>query len=162
MKTKIEQKIVPFLWFKDNAEEAVDYYLSIFKNSRIVEVQRYGDAGPGPKGSVMLIAFELEGQPFIALNGESNFHFTPAISFFVNCTDQKEVDRLYKKLAAGGKELQCAWVTDKFGVTWQIVPIVLMEMLRDKNPTKVRNVMQAMFKMKKIDIKGLKKAYQKK
>jgi predicted 3-demethylubiquinone-9 3-methyltransferase (glyoxalase superfamily) len=161
MKNKTKQKIVPFLWFKDNAEEAVKFYMSLFKNSKIVEVMRYSEAGPGPKGKVMALTFELEGQRFIALNGDDTFQFSPAISLFVNCKDQKEVDHLYKKLAAGGKELQCAWVTDKFGVTWQIVPTILLELMSDKDPTKVKNVTQAMFKMKKIDIKRLKKAYQK-
>lgn len=162
MKTKIKQKIVPFLWFDGNAEAAVNYYLSIFKNSRIVDVKFYGEAGPGPKGSVMLITFELEGQRFIALNGGPNFKFSPAISLFVYCTDQKEVDGIYKKLAAEGEEIQCAWVTDKFGVTWQIVPTILLDLLSDKNPTKVKNVMEAMFKMKRIDIKKIKAAYRKK
>jgi predicted 3-demethylubiquinone-9 3-methyltransferase (glyoxalase superfamily) len=122
----------------------------------------YGEAGPGPKGSVMGVTFELEGQRFIALNGGETWNFSPAISFFVNCDDQKEVDRLYKKLAAGGKEMQCAWVTDKFGITWQIVPTVLGELLSGKDPEKVKNVMQAMFKIKKLDIKKLKAAYRKK
>lgn len=161
MKAKINQKIVPFLWFDKNAEEAVDYYLSIFKHSRIVDVMRYGEAGPGPKGSVLTITFELEGQRFIALNGGPNFKFSPAISFLVNCKNQKKVDRLYKKLAVGGEELQCAWVTDKFGVTWQIVPTILLEMLSDKDPIKAKNVTQAMYKMKRIDIKKLKAAYRK-
>ncbi|HZV35002.1 MAG TPA: VOC family protein [Verrucomicrobiae bacterium] len=163
MKAKIKkQKIVPFLWFDKNAEQAVNFYVSLFKNSRIVDVMFYGEAGPMPKGTVMTITFELEGQRFIALNGGPNFKFSPAISLFVNCTDQKEVDHLYKKLAAGGEELQCAWVTDKFGVTWQIVPTILLDLLSDKDATKVKNVTLAMFKMKKIDIKKLQAAYREK
>src|SRR5579884_19693 len=155
MKTKSKQKIVPFLWFKDKAEEAVKFYQSLFKNSKVIDVMRYGEAGPGPKGSVMGITFELEGQRFIALNGDDTFQFSPAISFFVNCKDQKEVDRLYNKLAKGGRELQCAWVIDKFGVTWQIVPTILGELLRSGSAEKKNNVMQAMFKMKKLNIKKL-------
>jgi predicted 3-demethylubiquinone-9 3-methyltransferase (glyoxalase superfamily) len=159
MKNKYAQKIVPFLWFDNNAEVAVKYYLSIFKNSRIVEILRCGDAGPGPKGSILTIAFELERQRFIALNGGPEHKFSLAISLLVNCKDQKEVDTLWKKLSAGGKKITCGWLTDKFGVAWQITPTILLDYINDKNPTKAKNVMQAMMKMQKIDINRLKQAY---
>jgi predicted 3-demethylubiquinone-9 3-methyltransferase (glyoxalase superfamily) len=160
MKNKYAQKIVPFLWFDNNAEVAVKHYLSIFKNSRIVQVLRCGDAGPGPKGSILTIAFELEGQSFIALNGGREHKFSLAISLFVNCKNQKEVDTLWKKLSAGGKKIACGWLTDKFGVAWQVTPTILLDYINDKNPTKAKNVMQAMMKMQKIDINRLKQAYQ--
>jgi predicted 3-demethylubiquinone-9 3-methyltransferase (glyoxalase superfamily) len=153
------QKITPFLWFDGQAEEAANFYVSIFKDSKIDGVSRYGDAGPGPKGSVMIVSFQLLGQKFTALNGGSHYQFSPAISFFVNCDDQKEVDELWDKLSAGGKTMQCAWLTDKFGVTWQIVPKILMELMQDKDPVKSQRVMKAMMKMVKIDIEGLKRAY---
>lgn len=162
MKNKYGQKIVPFLWFDKNAEVAVKYYRSIFKNSRIVEILRCGEAGPGPKGSVLTIAFELEGQKLIALNGGPQYKFSPAISLFVNCKSQKEVDTLWNKLSAGGEKLACGWLTDKFGVTWQICPTILLDYLHDKNPTKAKNVIQAMMQMQKIDINRLKQAYRKK
>ena len=162
MKSKYAQKIVPFLWFDNNAEEAVKYYLSIFKNSRIVEILRCGEAGPGPKGGILTIAFELEGQRIIALNGGPEHKFSLAISLFVNCTNQKEVDRLWKKLSADGKKIACGWLTDKFGVAWQIAPTILLDYLNDRSPTKANNVMQAMMKMQKIDINRLKQAYRRK
>ena len=162
MKNKYAQKIVPFLWFENNAEVAVKYYLSIFKNSRIVEILRCGEAGPGPKGSVLTIAFKLEGQDFIALNGGPEHKFSPAISLFVHCKNQREVDTLWNKLSAGGKKIACGWLTDKFGVTWQICPTILLDYLNDKNPSKAKNVMQAMMKMQKIDIGRIKQAYRKK
>lgn len=153
------QKITPFLWFDGQAEEAANFYVSIFKDSKIDGVSRYGDAGPGPKGSAMTVSFTLQEQKFIALNGGSQYQFSPAISFFVNCDDQKEVDELWDKLSSGGKTMQCAWLTDKFGVTWQIVPKILMELMQDKDPVKSQRVMRAMMKMVKIDIEGLKRAY---
>jgi predicted 3-demethylubiquinone-9 3-methyltransferase (glyoxalase superfamily) len=153
------QKITPFLWFDHQAEEAATFYTSIFKNSKIETVTRYGDAGPGPKGSVMTIAFELDGQKFVALNGGPHYQFTPAISFVVNCEGQEEVDHYWETLTAGGKEIQCGWLVDKYGVSWQIVPKALIEMLRDKDPVRSQRVMKAMFQMKKIDIAGLKAAY---
>lgn len=153
------QKIVPFLWFDNNAEEAMNFYVSIFKKSKVLKVTRYGDAGPGPKGTVMAARFKLEGQEFYVLNGGPHFKINPAISLFVNCKTQKEVDRLWKKLSAGGQQLQCGWVTDKFGVTWQIIPTILGKLQADKDPEKVKRVMQAMMKMVKMDIKKLKKAY---
>lgn len=153
------QKITPFLWFNGQAEEAMNFYVSIFKNSKVVSVQRYGDAGPGPKGSVMSATFQLEGQDFYALNGGPQFTFTPAISFFVSCETQSEVDELWEKLSAGGEKGRCAWLKDKFGLSWQIVPTALGKLLADKDPEKSKRVMQAMMKMDKIDIAGLQKAY---
>jgi predicted 3-demethylubiquinone-9 3-methyltransferase (glyoxalase superfamily) len=154
------QKITPFLWFDGNAEEAMNFYTAIFKNSKIGNVARYGEAGPGPKGSVMTATFQLDGQEFMALNGGPMFTFSPAISFFVNCQTQVEVDDLWDKLSAGGEKGRCGWLKDKFGVSWQIIPSALGELLRDKNPTKSKNVMQAMMQMGKIDINGLKQAYE--
>lgn len=154
------QKIVPFLWFNDNAEEAMSFYTSIFKNSKVVSVARYGDAGPGPKGSVMTAAFQLEGQEFVALNGGPQFTFTEAISFLVNCETQEEVDDLWEKLSAGGEESQCGWLKDKFGLSWQIVPTILGKLMQDQDPKKSARVMQAMLQMKKINIKKLKEAYE--
>jgi predicted 3-demethylubiquinone-9 3-methyltransferase (glyoxalase superfamily) len=153
------QKITPFLWFDNKAEEAMNFYVSVFKNSKVVGVSRYGDAGPGPKGSVMTATFELEGQRFIALNGGATFTFTPAISLFVNCETQQEVDDLWAKLSAGGREDRCGWLQDKYGLSWQIIPSTLMELMQDKDPEKSKRVMQAMLQMVKIDIAGLKKAY---
>jgi predicted 3-demethylubiquinone-9 3-methyltransferase (glyoxalase superfamily) len=154
------QKISPFLWFDNQAEEAMNFYTSIFKNSKQGSVTRYGEAGPGPKGSVMSATFELEGQEFLVLNGGPHFKFTPAISFFVKCTTQEEVDMYWDKLSAGGQIQQCGWLQDKFGVSWQIVPTILSELLQDKDPVKARRVMEAMMKMVKLDIKGLKQAYE--
>ena len=153
------QKIVPFLWFDGKAEEAMNFYVSIFKHSKVVRVTRYGDAGPGPKGTVMSATFQLEGQEFYALNGGPQFTFTPAISLFVNCETQQEVDELWKKLSAGGREDPCGWLQDKYGLSWQIIPTALGKMLGDKDSQKATRVMQAMLKMKKIDIKGLQQAY---
>ena len=153
------QKIVPFLWFNDNAEEAVNFYVSVFKNSKVVSVSRYGDAGPGKKGAVMSVTFQLEGQPFYALNGGPQFTFTPAISLFVNCDTQQEVDALWKTLTAGGSEQPCGWLTDRYGLSWQIIPTALGRMLGDKNAKKAQGAMQAMLQMKKIDIKSLQAAF---
>jgi predicted 3-demethylubiquinone-9 3-methyltransferase (glyoxalase superfamily) len=154
------QKITPFLWFDGKAEEAMNFYTSIFKSSKVGRVSRYGDAGPGPKGSVMSATFQIEGQEFMALNGGPLFQFTPAISFFVNCETQQEVDELWEKLSEGGEKQQCGWLKDKFGVSWQIIPSVLGQLLGDKNPEKSKRVMQAMLKMKKLDIEGLQRAAQ--
>lgn len=154
------QKITPFLWFDNQAEEAANFYVSIFKNSKIGAVRRYGEAGPGPKGSVMTIAFQLEGQEFVALNGGPHFKFTPAISLFVDCKDQQEVDELWEKLSAGGRKDRCGWLQDKFGLSWQIVPKQLIEMLGDKDPAKSQSVMKAMLQMDKIDVAGLRRAYE--
>jgi len=156
------QKIAPFLWFDDKAEEAMNFYVSIFKNSKIVSISRYGEGGPGPKGTVMTGTFELEGQKFMALNGGPHFKFSPAISFFVNCETQTEVDALWEKLSAGGEKQRCGWVTDQFGVSWQIIPTALGKMLSDPDPVRSRNVMKAMLQMDKIDIDQLKQAYEQK
>ncbi len=152
------QKITPFLWFDNQAEEAVKFYTSIFKNSRIGKIAPYGDAGPGPKGSVMTVEFQLEGQEFVALNGGPHFKFTEAISFVVNCKTQAEVDKFWKKLSAGGKEVQCGWLKDKYGLSWQIVPTVLGELLSDKDAAKSQRIIQAVLQMVKLDIKKLKQA----
>ncbi|RJQ22634.1 MAG: VOC family protein [Nitrospiraceae bacterium] len=160
------QKITPFLWFDNQAEEAVNFYISIFKNSKIISVTRYDEAGAAvsgrPKGSVMTIAFQLYGQEFVALNGGPIFKFTEAVSFVVNCETQAEVDDLWQKLSEGGDKdaQQCGWLKDKFGLSWQIVPTVLSEMLNDPDPVKSQRVMKVMLQMKKIDIAGLKKAYE--
>jgi predicted 3-demethylubiquinone-9 3-methyltransferase (glyoxalase superfamily) len=154
------QKISPFLWFDGNAEEAVKFYTSIFGNSKIGHVMRNGDGGPGPKGEVMVMSFELEGQKVSALNGGPMYKFTEAISLLVLCEDQKEVDRLWSKLTAdGGKEVQCGWLKDKFGLSWQIVPRAFMEMVADKDPAKVGRVMAAMMQMVKFDIAKLQAAF---
>ena len=157
--TKQLQKITPFLWFDHQAEEAAKFYVSIFPNSAIEKIARYTDAGPGPKGSAMTVAFQLDGQPFTALNGGPIFKFTEAISFVVNCETQQEVDEFWERLSQGGQEVECGWVKDKFGLSWQIVPVALMEMVQDKNPARVGRVMKAMMQMKKLDIAGLEKAY---
>jgi predicted 3-demethylubiquinone-9 3-methyltransferase (glyoxalase superfamily) len=153
-------KITPFLWFDDNAEEAAKFYTSIFKHSKIMSIVRYGDAGPGPKGTVMTVAFQLEGQDFTALNGGPRFTFSPAISLVVNCKTQAEVDELWERLSEGGETQQCGWLTDKYGVSWQIVPTVLSEMLQDKDAQKSQRVMRAMLQMTRLDIKRLKQAYE--
>jgi predicted 3-demethylubiquinone-9 3-methyltransferase (glyoxalase superfamily) len=156
-----KQKITTFLWFDDNAEEAMNFYVSVFKDSKILEIARYGDAGPGPKGTVMCGTFQLEGQQFMALNGGPHFKFTEAISLLVNCDTQAEVDELWKKLTAdGGEPSQCGWLKDKFGLSWQIVPGVLGQMLQDKDPKKSQRVMEAMLQMSKLDIAKLKQAYE--
>ena len=152
------QKITPFLWFNDQAEEAMNFYVSIFKDSKVGKVTRYGDAGPGAKGTVMSATFQLEGQEFFALNGGPQFSFTPAISFFVNCETQGEVDELWEKLSAGGQTQRCGWLKDKYGLSWQIIPSALGRMLQDQDAAKAR-VMQAMLQMDKIEIEGLQQAY---
>jgi predicted 3-demethylubiquinone-9 3-methyltransferase (glyoxalase superfamily) len=153
------QKITPFLWFDGTAEEAMNFYVSIFKNSTVGSVTRYGAAGPGPKGSVMSATFRLDGQEFFALNGGPHFTFTPAISFFVNCETQQEVDELWERLSEGGEKSRCGWLKDKYGLSWQIIPSVLSELLHDKDPAKSGRVMKAMMQMGKIDIAGLRRAY---
>jgi predicted 3-demethylubiquinone-9 3-methyltransferase (glyoxalase superfamily) len=152
------QKIRPFLWFDGKAEEAMNFYTSIFKHAEVGEIMRYGEAGPGPKGTVMSATFRLEGQEFIALNGGPQFTFSPAISFFVTCETQDEVDALWEKLGAGGEHRQCGWLTDKYGLTWQIVPRILGELLRDKDTAKSTRVMRAMLTMRKLDIAALERA----
>jgi len=147
------QKISPFLWFDSNAEEAANFYVSIFKDSKILKIARYGEAGPGPAGSVMVVNFQIEGQDFIALNGGPLFKFTEAISFVINCQTQEEVDHYWNKLTAGGgQESQCGWLKDKYGLSWQVTPTILGELLADKDQKKAQRVMQAMLQMKKIDI----------
>ena len=154
------QKITPFLWFNDNAEEAMSFYISIFKNSKVLNVARYGEAGPGPNGTVMTATFQLDGQEFVALNGGPHFKFTEAISFVVYCETQEEVDEFWEKLSEGGEKSRCGWLKDKYGLSWQIVPTVLAELYQDKDAEKTKRVMQAMLKMDKLDIKTLKQAYQ--
>jgi len=154
------QKITPFLWFDNQAEEAVNFYTSIFKNSKIGSTSRYGEAGPRQVGSVMVMEFEIEGQIFTALNGGPIFKFTPAISFFVNCTSQEEVDYYWEKLSQGGEKSQCGWLEDKYGISWQIVPTILGQLMSDPDAEKAGRVTRAMLKMTKIDIAALLQAYQ--
>lgn len=154
------QKITTFLWFDNQAEEAVELYVSLFKNSKIGSISRYGDAGPGPKGSVMMVQFELDGQQFMALNGGPAYKFTPAISLFVNCETQQEVDELWDKLSEGGRKDRCGWLTDKYGLSWQIIPNALMKLMSDPDPETSQRVMKAMLQMDKIDIAGLQRAHQ--
>ena len=152
------QKITPSLWFDGKAEEAMNFYVSVFKDSKVLSIARYGEAGPGPKGTVMTAAFELRGQKFVALNGGPQFTFTPAISFVVNCETQAEVDHYWEKLGAGGQPNRCGWLTDRYGVTWQIVPTILPQLLSDTDAGKAQRVMQAMLKMDKLDIAALERA----
>ena len=150
------QKITPFLWFDNQAEEAVNFYVSVFKNSKVGTIARYGDSGPGPKGSVMTIAFELDGQNFTALNGGPHFKFTEAISLVVNCANQEEVDYFWEKLTAdGGQEVQCGWLKDKYGLSWQVVPKILPELVQSGDPKKSERVMKALMQMKKLDVAKL-------
>jgi predicted 3-demethylubiquinone-9 3-methyltransferase (glyoxalase superfamily) len=152
------QKITPFLWYDGKAEEAANFYISIFKNSKMGKISRYGEAGPGPKGSAMSVTFQIEGQEFFALNGGPQFKFTPAISFFVNCETQQEVDDLWEKLSAGGRTDRCGWLQDKFGLSWQIIPMILGQLLGHKDPQIAKRAMQAMLQMTKIDIEKLQQA----
>ena len=152
------QKITPFLWFETQAEEAARFYTSVFPNSRILNTARYGDAGPGPKGSVMTVEFELDGQRMIALNGGPQFKFTEAISLSVDCKDQEEVDHYWSRLSQGGRESMCGWLKDRYGLSWQVNPTILGKMLSDPDPKKARRVMEAMLKMQKIDIAALEAA----
>lgn len=156
----MSRKITPFLWFDNNAEEAVNFYVSIFKNSKLLNIARYGEAGPGPQGSVMTASFLLDGQEFVALNGGPRFKFTEAISFLVNCETQEEVDEFWEKLSEGGEKSRCGWLKDKYGLSWQIVPTVLANLLQDKDAARAQSVMNAMLQMDKIDIKTLQQAYQ--
>jgi len=153
-------KITPFLWFDDKAEEAMNFYVSIFKNSKTGTISRYGEGAPVPKGTVMTASFQLDGQDFMALNGGPLFKFTEAISFYVNCETQEEVDELWEKLSAGGQPGRCGWLKDKYGVSWQIIPKDLGELMHAKDAEKAKRVIQAMLKMNKLDIAGLKKAYE--
>jgi predicted 3-demethylubiquinone-9 3-methyltransferase (glyoxalase superfamily) len=152
------QPIIPFLWFDNNAEEAMHFYVSVFKNSKVIGVTRWGEGGPGPKGTVMSVKFQLDGQDFFALNGGPQFKFSPAVSFFVNCETQREVDELWEKLSDGGEKQRCGWLKDRYGLSWQIVPSVLGKLLQDKDPVKAKRVLDAMLKMDKIDIDRLQQA----
>ena len=154
------KNINPCLWFDGQAEEAARFYTSIFKDSKIEAISYYGDEGPGPKGQVLTVMFRLNGQEFMALNGGPEFKFTPAISFFVNCETQAEVDDLWERLSAGGRKDQCGWLTDKYGVSWQVVPTILAELMQDKDPEKTSRVMKALLQMTKLDIAALQAAYE--
>jgi len=154
------KEITPFLWFDRNAEEAVNFYTSIFKDSKIITVARYGESGPGPKGSVMTVSFTINGQKFMALNGGPEFKFTEAVSFMVQCDTQQEIDHYWEKLSEGGEKSQCGWLKDRFGLSWQITPAILGELMNDKDPQKTNRVMQAVMKMRKLDINQLKQAYE--
>lgn len=151
--------ITPFLWFDTEAEAAMNHYVSIFKNSKIGTISRYGDAGPGPKGSVMTATFTLEGQNFVALNGGPHYHFTPAISFAIDCPTQEEVDRLWERLSEGGRPNQCGWLDDKFGLSWQVVPKDMIPLITDPDPVKSQRVMAAMLQMTKLDLAKLREAH---
>jgi predicted 3-demethylubiquinone-9 3-methyltransferase (glyoxalase superfamily) len=153
------QRITPFLWFDQQAEEAANFYVSIFENSRILSASRYGEGGPGPKGSVMTVSFELNGQEFTALNGGPHFKFTEAVSFVVHCETQQEVDKFWKKLTEGGQESQCGWLKDKFGLSWQVVPNALPKLLQGTDSARSQRVMAALLKMKKLDVNELQRAY---
>jgi predicted 3-demethylubiquinone-9 3-methyltransferase (glyoxalase superfamily) len=156
----ISQRITPCLWFDGQAEEAANFYVSIFRNSKITAISRYGDAGPGPKGSVMVVGFELDGQAFTGLNGGPMFKFNEAISMVVNCETQEEVDHYWDRLLEGGEPSQCGWLKDRFGLSWQIVPTALVDMVQDKDAARSQRVMAAMLDMRKLDIAGLKQAYE--
>ena len=153
------QQITPFLWFDNQAEEAMNFYVSIFKNSKVLGCSRYGEGGPGPKGAVMVATFELDGQEFMALNGGPQFKFTEAISFVVLRETQAEIDEMWEKLSAGGQPSQCGWLKDKFGLSWQVIPPMLSGLMQDEDPERAKRVMQAMLKMTKIDIAALQQAY---
>ena len=153
-------RITPMLWFDHQAEEAAQFYTSIFRNSRITGLSRYGDAGPGPKGSIMVVSFELDGQPFTALNGGPHFKFTEAVSFVVNCANQQEVDHYWDRLLEGGAPQQCGWLKDRFGLSWQVVPTAVIDMLSDPDTVKSQRAMQAVMQMIKIDIAQVRDAYE--
>jgi len=153
-------KITPFLWFDDKAEEAMNFYISIFKNSKVLNISRYSKDAPYPEGTAFLVTFQLDGQEVMALNAGPEFKFTEALSMYVNCENQAEVDELWEKLSEGGEKSQCGWLKDKFGLSWQIVPTALGVFMNDKDPEKAKRVMAAMLKMNKIDIKGLQRAYE--
>jgi len=154
------QKITPFLWFDNNADEAANFYVSVFKNSKVLSVSRYGDAGPGPKGTVMVAEFQIDGQEFVALNGGPRFKFTEAISFVVNCETQEEVEYFWERLSEGGEKSRCGWLKDKFGLWWQVVPTVLGKLMSDSEPEKVKRVTNAMLQMARIDIEPLQRAFE--
>src|SRR5262245_42244943 len=160
LRSTLMQKITPFLWFDNTAEEAANFYVSIFKNSKVLSVSRYGDAGPGPKGTVMVAEFQIDGQEFVALNGGPRFKFTEAISFVINCETQEEVEYFWERLSDGGEKSRCGWVNDKFGLWWQVVTIVLGKLMSDSDPEKVKRVTNAMLQMDRIDIEPLQRAYE--
>jgi len=153
------QKITPFLWFDNNAEEAINFYVSVFKDSKVVQTSCYGEAGPGPKGSLMVGTFTLDGREFMVLNGGPHYKLTPAFSLLVHCDTQEEIDYYWDKLSAGGTEIQCGWLTDKFGLSWQVVPSMFMELMRKGTPEQTNRMMQALYNMKKLIIADLQKAY---
>jgi Uncharacterized protein conserved in bacteria len=152
--------ITPFLWFDNNAEEAMNFYVSIFKNSKVNRIVRYGEAGPGPAGTVMTVEFELDGQEFVGLNGGPHFKFTEAVSFTVRCETQEDIDYYWEKLSEGGQKSRCGWLKDKFGLSWQVEPRILGDLISDADPEKAKRLMQAMLKMDKIDIEPIKRAYE--
>ena len=154
------QKITPFLWFDDQAEEAVNFYCSIFKDSRVLSISRQDETGPDRKQTVVIVNFELDGEEFMALNGGPLFKFSPAVSFYISCVDQEEIDHYWDKLSAGGEIEMCGWLKDKYGVSWQVVPSILSEWMQDQNPAKSRRVMDALLEMRKIDIAGLLRAFE--
>lgn len=154
------QKITPYLWFDNNAEEAANFYVSVFKNSKIVSVMRHGKDGPQPEGTAFIVTFQLDGQEFTALNGGPHFTFSEAISFFVNCNSQEEVDELWARLSEGGETQQCGWLKDRYGLSWQIIPSILLELMQDPDAAKAKRVTEAMLQMVKIDIKALQQAYE--
>ena len=154
------QKITPFLWFDNNAEEAANFYVSIFKNSKVLNIARYGDAGPGPKGTVLTVNFEIDGQKFIALNGGPQFKFTEAVSFVVNCETQQEIDYFWEKLSVGGEKSQCGWLKDRYGLSWQVVPTILGELMGGNDAERSNRVMQEILQMQKLEIEPLKRAYE--
>jgi predicted 3-demethylubiquinone-9 3-methyltransferase (glyoxalase superfamily) len=153
------QKITTFLWFDKEAEEAAKFYCSLFKDAKILEIARYGDAGPGPKGSVMVVKFQLDGQEFLAMNGGPGHPFTDAISLTINCETQAEVDHYWNALGKGGQEIACGWLKDKYGLAWQVTPVILVQYMQDKDPVKAKRVMEAMMKMVKLDITAIQQAY---
>jgi len=155
-----KQKITPFIWYNDNAEEAVQFYTSIFKNSKVLSTSRYGDAGPGPKGSVMIMSFELEGIEYIAMNGGPLFKLNESFSMFVNCDTQDEIDYYWEKLSAGGEKSRCGWLKDKFGLSWQVAPGMISEWMSSKDPEKSKRVMNELMKMDKLDIRKLQEAFE--
>ncbi|RYD58364.1 MAG: VOC family protein [Sphingobacteriales bacterium] len=153
------QKITPFLWFDNNAEEAIQLYTSLFKNSKVKDIVRYGPMGPGPEGSVMTASFEIEGQEFAVINGGPMYKFTEAVSFVIHCDSQEEVDLYWNKLSEGGQEQMCGWLKDRFGLSWQIIPRAMIQMFKDKDGKRAQRAMQAMMKMRKIDIPALQRAF---
>jgi predicted 3-demethylubiquinone-9 3-methyltransferase (glyoxalase superfamily) len=152
------KKITPFLWFDDQAEEAATFYVSVFPNSVIERITRYGEAGPRPRGTVMTVEFRLDGQPFVALNGGPEFRFNPSVSFVVHCDTQEELDEMWARLSDGGAEVECGWLTDRYGLSWQVIPSILMDLIDPSDPERADRVLRALMKMKKLDLAALRKA----